>query len=274
VSLQIFPGGISGDEGVVVQKMRARQLDAAALTTTGLGAIARPTLILGAPGLITTYGELDAVRRQMAGQFNGMFEEAGYRLLAWGDAGRIRIFSNRRIQSPADLASARPWVWRDNPIMVEFVRQAGANGVPLGLPEVYPGLQTNRIDTVFSSAVAAVGFQWFSRLQYVGGQSSGVVIGALVIKRECLDSLPPVARDFMIRTAAETASNRSLQRAGQALDDRAFSALQSRGLEVLDFQESRREWERLGEQVTDSLVGRLYSRELLDQVRGIVARER
>jgi len=272
VRLQIFAGGVAGDEGAVVRKMRDRQLDAAAVTTTGLGAISRPVLILGAPGLITSYRELDSVRRHLAGRFDQLFERAGYRLLGWGDAGRIRLFSNRRIQRPTDLRAARPWVWRDNPIMVEFVRAVGANGVPLGLPEVYPGLQTGQTDTVFASALAAVGFQWFTRLRYMGGQSSGIVVGALVMRQESLDAIPAVARDFMIRTAAAAASNQELQRAGRALDDRAFTALQGRGLEVLDFQEYRSEWEALGARVTNSLAGRLYSQELLDEVRSVIAR--
>jgi len=274
VRLQIFAGGVAGDEGVVVRKMRDGQLDAAAVTTTGLGLIARSVLVLGAPGLITDYAELDHVRERLAPRFDRIFDEAGYRLLGWGDAGRIRIFSNRRVLQPQDLRAARPWVWRENPLMVEFVREAGANGVPMGLPEVYPALQTGQIDTVFSSALGVVGFQWFTRLRYMGGQSSGVVVGALVIKKETLERLPPGARDFLIRTAADFAGSSRLQALGRELDDRAFSSLQRRGVEVLDMQSHRGAWERTGRAVRERLAGRVYPRELLDEVESLVAEVR
>jgi len=270
VRLQIFAGGVAGDEGVVVRKMRVGQLDAAAVTSTGLGIIAREALVLGAPGLVQTYEELDYVRERLASRFERVFEESGYRLLGWGDAGRIRVFSNRRILRPQDLRAARPWVWSDNPVMVEFVRETGANGVAIGLPEVYPGLQTGQIDTVFSSALGVVGFQWFTRLRFMSAPASGVVVGALVMRESALQGLPIDAREFLVRTAAEYAGSARLQALGRELDDRAFASLQRRGIEVLDLQSHRGDWERVGRAVRERLVGRVYSRELLSQVEGLL----
>lgn len=266
VRFQILAGGVAGDELDVVRKMRAGQVDAAALTTTGLGAISRPVMVLGAPGLISDYAQLDRVRSTLATEFDGLFAQAGYKLLGWGDAGRIRMFSNRRIARPADLRAARPWVWRDNPVMVEFIRSAGANGVPLGVPEVYPALQTGMTDTVLASALTAVGLQWFSRVQYVSAQASGVIIGALVIKQDRLDALPANARDFILRTSSEATSNEAMRTGGRVLDDRAYRALIGRGLEAVDTEAHRAEWEEVGRQTRERLVGRVYSAELLRRV--------
>ena len=41
-------------------------------------------------------------------------------------------------------------------IFIEFYDVIGASGVRLGVPEVYPGLQTNMVDVVASSALTAV----------------------------------------------------------------------------------------------------------------------
>jgi TRAP-type transport system periplasmic protein len=271
VGVQVYPGGASGDEKVMVRKMRADQLDGAAVTVTGLGFIARPSLVLAAPGVIMDYAELDLVRRDLAGTFDKMFEDAGYILLGWGDAGRTRLFSQKQIRRPADLRSVRPWVWGDNPVMVEFMRTVGANGVRLGVPEVYPGLQTGMIDTVTASALSAVALQWFTRLKYVSGQPSGVIVGALVLRKDKFDALPKDVQRTVRRLAK--VGDAELRKA-RDMDDRAHQALIQRGMKPLAVESHALEWEKAFRKTTASLAGRVYSRALLERVLAVVMKAR
>ena len=178
VELKMYFGGVSGDELTVVRKMRAGQLDGALLTSHGLGALVRQVLVLQAPGLIGSYPELDEVRDALAPELQGLFRSAGYELVSWGDSGRIRIFSQHKVQAPSDLKRVRPWVWRGSPTMAAFINAAGANGVSLALPEVYGALQTGMVDTVIASSVGVLGFQWYTRLATMSKQSGGIVVGA------------------------------------------------------------------------------------------------
>lgn len=271
VGLRIYAGGSAGDEKVIVRKMRVGQLDGAAVTVTGLGLIARPTLVLAAPGVILDYREIDLVRKEMAGQFNKMFEDAGYDLLGWGDAGRTRLFSEKDIQKPSDLKTARPWVWTDNPVMVEFMRTVGANGVPLGVPEVYPMLQTGMIDTVVASALTAIGLQWFTHLKYMSSETSGVIIGALIMRKDKMNALPKHVQDLIRQTAKTGAAE--LQKA-RGLDDRAYTALLQHGMKLSNVKPYEKQWEDAFRKTTKNMVGRLYSQKLLDQVLSIVAKVR
>ena len=86
-------------------------MDAAGVTTIGLGIVVRPVLVLSAPGVIETYEQLDRVREKMNGRFEEMFEDAGFILLAWADAGQGRLMSTTPILRPADLKLSRPWAW-------------------------------------------------------------------------------------------------------------------------------------------------------------------
>lgn len=267
VTVRLYAGGVAGDEKTVVRKMRAGQLDGALLTTAGLGALVRQVLILESPGLITTYGELDRVRERLRPEFHGLFDQAGYELVAWGDAGRVRVFSKKRIERPADLQKVRPWAWRDSPTMKAFVRAAGANGVVLGLPEVYAGLQTDMIDTVFSSSIGVVAFQWHAVLKTMGKQASGVVVGAYVIKKDKLEALPAEAQRYIRESAQRTESE--LMRDGRKLDDDASRALAKR-LTVVNMEDFTRAWDATARRAREALVGRLYSRELMDRVQKIV----
>ncbi len=58
-------------------------------------------------------------------------------------------------------------------------------------------------------------------------------------------------------------------RIGRKLDDDASRALAKR-LEVVDMTPFRGAWEATARRARDSLVGRLYSKQLLDRVQAIV----
>ena len=171
------------------------------------------------------------------------------------------------LERPADLRGVRPWVWRDSYTMKAFIEAAGANGVVLGVPEVYPGLQTNMIDTVISSSIGVLGFQWHAALKTMSKPASGVVVGAFIIKKDRLEALPEAAQRYIRDTANDTEAK--FMRIGRKLDDDASRALAKR-LEVVDMAPFRGAWEATARRARDSLVGRLYSKQLLERVQAIV----
>lgn len=272
LQLQVYYGGAAGDERSVVRKMRSNQLDAASVSTTGLGMIVREAMVLSAPGVIENYEQLDAVRNALAPELAEKFEDSGFKLLGWGDAGRVRLFSDRRIMRPRDMRAARVWVWRDNPVFVASLRAMGVTGVPLGLGEVLGGLSTGRIDTFPSSALAAVGLQWYSHARFVSAHPSGIVVGATVMRKETFDAFPEDVQEALLATSREAEG--SLLSAVRRFDDRAYAMLVDRGMTPVDASAHRAEWEAVGDQARQSLTGRLYQPELLERVQRIAARHR
>jgi len=95
---------------------------------------------------VKDYDQLARVRKALDGRFTKLFEASGFQLLAWADAGKVRIFSAHEFAAPSDLKSLRPWAWKDEPIFAHFLKVIGANPVRLGLNEVYAGLQTRMIE--------------------------------------------------------------------------------------------------------------------------------
>ena len=87
VELRFYSGGSQGDERDFIRKVRAGQMDAAGVSTTGLGIVARPVLVLASPGLITEYDQLERTRTALNDRFAKLFEDNGFVLLNWGVAG-------------------------------------------------------------------------------------------------------------------------------------------------------------------------------------------
>jgi TRAP-type C4-dicarboxylate transport system substrate-binding protein len=267
LELRFYAGGAAGDERDAVRKMREGQMDGAALTTVGLGQIVRPVLVLQAPGACRNFAEVDAVRTELAGQFEREFDAAGFRLLGWGDAGMARIFSNRPLLTPADMRQTRMWSWRDDPTWQSVLDAAKVTGVALGLPEVYPALRTNRIDAFPGTALAAVAFQWHTRATHVTRDSRGIVIGALVLKKEKFEALPPDLKTAVLETSDQ--AHKALAKAIRRDDQTAFDAIVKRGVTAVDGSAQAAAWDPVLQTARRSLVGKLYSAELLERVERI-----
>jgi len=264
LKLRFYDGGSQGDERDFVRKMRAGQMDGAALTTTGLGMLVRQVLVLSVPGVIEEYEQLDSVRAELGGRFEKMFETEGYTLLGWGDVGKTRLFSMEQIERPSDIKKLRPWVWKDDLIFAEFLKVVGANPVRLGVPEVYPALQTGMVDTLPASALAAVSLQWYTRLKYISKRNSGIIVGATIVRTDKFEALTEDQQNVLASTGirAHKALNRSIRRD----DDKSYATVLKRGLTAVDTSEHQAEWEEAGRQVRERLTGRVYPKSLLDAV--------
>ena len=263
LGLRFYAGGSQGQEQDYIDKMGSGQLDGAAITSTGLGQIVKPVLVLSAPGAIESYEQLDRVRRRMNGRFEQQFNRSGYQLLGWGDVGEARLFSKNRIAQPSDLRSRRPWVPSTDETFSEVLSVIGANPRRLGITEVYPALQTGMIDTVPGSALAAVSLQWYTKLRYYSKQSTGVILGATILKKSKFDGLSEEHRTALMETSER--AHRLLQRAIRREDARSLRVLDRR-LEAVDTSAHEAEWRQVAETARNNLAGRVYPRALLDAV--------
>jgi len=269
VELRFYTGGSQGDERDFIRKIRAGQIDAAGITTTGMGMVVRPILVLAAPGLITEIEQLYHVRTELRGRFEKLFRDAGFELLTWGDGGKNRLFSTTPFAKPIDLKSRRPWAWKDDPVFAGYLGVIGANPVRVGANEVYGGLQTRMIDTVPSSAIMAVAIQWYTKLNYMAKQNLNILIGGSIMKKELFDQLTPKDQEILLRTAERGA--RVMDKMVIRDDAKAYATLLKRGLKEVDLTPHQAEWDAVANKAREQLAGRVYSKSLLAEVTKLAA---
>ncbi|MFK7992222.1 MAG: TRAP transporter substrate-binding protein DctP [Sandaracinaceae bacterium] len=273
LQVQMYWGGAMGNERTMVRRLRIAALDGASLTSMGLGMIHRPVMVMQAPGVFSTYAQVDAVRADIGPELARGIESEGFHLLGFGDAGRVRLFSQGRpVQRPADLRRMRPWVPRSDSIFRQVLHEAGANGVPLSVGEVFGSLRTHTIDVVPSTAIAAAGLQWFTSLDHVTAGSDGFLIGGMVVRQGFVDGLSQADRDALDQSATE--NHERLLRGIRRGDERAYQALLRRGLSPVDTEPYRSEWEQLARRTRRALVGRVYPSALLARVERVAGAAR
>ncbi len=267
LKIRFFPDGVQGDEIDVVRKMRAGLLHAGAMTSVGLGEIQKPVLIFQTPLLFQNYDELDHVRDRLREQLDKAFESAGYILLGWGDIGYYYLFSNRRIQSIADVRNpnVKMWVRVDDPVRMHFSKTMGSIGIPLSVPQVLPSLYSGQINTLIASPLACIALQWHPRLKYMTDIPLGIGVGATIITKEKFDKLSPKSQQILNETAHKY--HKELIHRIREDNDKSVTALKKYGIQIVSVNNiDRAEWDKFAVQVQGELAGQIYSQELLDQV--------
>ncbi len=270
VKIRIYGGGSRGDEKVVIRKMKSGQLHGAAITSVGLAQIAKEVLVLQSPGLIQNYKQLDFVRKKMKTRFEKKLADAGFILLGWGDVGYTYLMSNTPVAKPSDLANAKPWVWSSDPVMAALYKAAGATPTPLPVPEVLQNLTTGVIEAFYGSPLAAIALQWFSHAQFITNQKITVGIGATVVTKSVWDKAS--AEQKALIQSVNAKYHGLLKKKIRADNSKAVKTLKKRGVEIV--QPDKAAWQSLFKKVQEDLVGKVYSRELLNEVRKLVSSAR
>jgi TRAP-type C4-dicarboxylate transport system substrate-binding protein len=267
VKVKFFFSGSQGDERDVVRKMKLGQIDGSAITATGMGLIKGDVRVLELPFLFKNDKELDYVRDKMAPDFEKQFADAGYVLLAWGDVGWTHLYSNIEVKSKAELAQTKMWAWTDDPIVRTFFKRLGVNGVPLGVPDVLPSLQTGLINACYGSPLAAVALQWYTKVKFATSTPINYSIGALVLRKEAFNQLSPEDQQVVMTAGREMGAE--LKKAIRRDNERAKKAMEGSGIKFVATPDAFiAELDKEGKGVWDELSGgKLYASDLLEKVK-------
>jgi TRAP-type transport system periplasmic protein len=271
VGFEVYSSGVAGDEGDVIRKMKIGQLDAAMVTSDGLGLMVPEVNVLRAPGVISNYQQLEAVTRGVLPEFSELFEKNGYKLISWGEAGEYRYFSREPVRHPDDIKRMRPWLWPQSPVAQETWRTIGATPVPLGLPEVYGALSTRMIDLVESTSLAYVALQWHTTgLKHVTQQAHGMLMGAWVMNKSTFDKLSPQLQREVVRLALRNSELENVRT--RRSDQGALRRLTERGYTATPFSpEGQKAFDAAFASVRKRLTQRVYPAPLIARVMELAA---
>ncbi|OGR84630.1 MAG: ABC transporter substrate-binding protein [Elusimicrobia bacterium RIFCSPLOWO2_01_FULL_54_10] len=266
LKFRFYAGGISGDEKDMVKKIRFGQLHSGGFTGVGLGEIAPEARILDAPFLFKTSAEADHIYQAFDKEWRGAFEKNGYVLLGWAEVGFIYFFSNTPVRNLQDLKGVKMWMWEGDPIAEVSFKTMGVHPVPLSITDVMTSLQTGLIDGVYSSPLAILALQWFTKTKFMSDFQLANASGAVLISKKSFDALPKVQQDLLLATGKKYLSQ--LTHASRKENIQAIEALKRNGIQVTSLQspDDARKFEDMGRSARKALVGRLYSQDLLDKV--------
>jgi len=268
LGFKIYAGGVQGEDKDVMRRIRLGQIHSAGITGFGIGEISSSLRILDAPFLFRNHAEVDYLHEQFDGEFDKEFERNGFILLGWAEVGFAYVFTNTPVRKPEDMAGTKMWMWEGDQVAEAAFRALGVTPIPLSLIDVLTSLQTGLIDAVYGTPLSSIALQWYTRVKYMTHVPLANVSGAVVIAKKKFDTLPPDLQDILRRNGKTYMEK--LTRLSRKENDESIGTLQRNGVEIIEVTDPAllRRYAEIGKKARESLVGVLYSKDLLDRVEG------
>ena len=271
VELKIYPGGVMGNDGTVMRKMRIGQLQAAILTTGTFGKIFSDAQLYNLPMQFADFDEVDYVRERLDAMLQQGLEDNGFICPGFAEVGMAYAMSKRRVHSISDASGIKLWTPPGNEAAMKAITAFGISPVPLGMTDVLAGLQTGLVDSVATPLVGALALQWHNQLDYVLDLPFMYIYAVMVLPERSFKRLEEADRVIVRRllgeaVAAADARNRADHHAvRKVLQDQGLEFIQPSAAETRQWQDRARgaalDW------VKDGIVSREYHQLLTSHLR-------
>ncbi|MDZ7581519.1 MAG: TRAP transporter substrate-binding protein DctP [Deltaproteobacteria bacterium] len=273
VTFTVYAGGIAGDELDVLRKMQADRIHAAGFSGVGLGILVPPVRLLEAPLLFKTEAEIDFVKNELADRFAAEFEQKGFILLGFAEAGFVYFFSSASMSGPQGFDPLKMWVWKGDPVAKTSLEALGIKTYPLQLTDVTTGLETGMINAFYSPPAAAIAYQWHAKVGYMLDYPMVNSTGAFLIKKSVFDRLSKENRIILREASAGFCDE--LVHISRRVNAEAREVLLNAGIVFEKPTEDQlRRFETKARQIHADNIDRLYSRDLFDTVTTLLEERR
>jgi TRAP-type transport system periplasmic protein len=164
------------------------------------------------------------------------------------------------------MKNVKMWMWEGDPIAESAFKTLGISPIPLSITDVLTSLQTNLIDGVYTSPLAALGLQWWTRVKYVFSLPLADAAGAVVISKKAYEQLPPDLQEILLRNGKKYMSKLTAQ--SRQDNEKALQTLKNKGLKFSEntSKKSIAEYEDMGYKSRRLLINKLYDEDFLNRV--------
>ena len=266
VILRIYAGGVLGDEGEMIRKMRIGQLQAAAISAGGLADIDRSAYALMIPMMFASYQEWDYVRNKVNPELEAKLREKGFVVLAWSDVGWLYFFSKQPVQRPNQLKKMKLAASAREAATVQIMKWAGLKPVPISTADTVTGLQTGLIDALYLPLIFAEGSNLYRYARNMTDMKWAPLQGALIMHENAWKRLSPEQQQEVLTIAREVGER--LRQQTRRQEEKSLEAMKKRGLKVWPVDEaSLAEWHKTAQDAYSQIIEKLVPPQMFDKVR-------
>lgn len=257
VKIKFYPGGVMGDEKAILRKMRINQLQGAAITSGALTKFYKDTSLYGMPFLFSSQDEVLYVRKHMDNLIIKGLDKKGLISFGLAESGFVYLLSNNPVLSIGDLKKEKFWI-PDNASARNTVKAFALKPIPLPFGDVLAGLQTNLINTIVSSPIAAIALQWHTQVKYLTDMPALYTWATLVISKKAMNKLKE--KDKAIVQAVMEKSFKEIDKENQADNIAALAALKNQGINFVNpTKEQYSEWKSIALKGNKGLIDSGYN---------------
>jgi len=149
LEIKVFPSGVMGDEKQMIEQAQLGAIDMIRVSMAPVAAILPEIEVFTLPYVFRDEDHLHKVLDGEIGQQIGdkITGSTNSRLvfLGWMDGGTRNLITKQPVLTPEELHGMKIRV-QGSPVAINTLKAMGANAVPMGVSEVFSGMQTGVID--------------------------------------------------------------------------------------------------------------------------------
>jgi TRAP-type C4-dicarboxylate transport system substrate-binding protein len=249
VEVKYFPGGVMGNDAVVLRKIRLGQLQGGVLVSSELTSVYQDAPVYGMPFLVQDWDQVRRMRAAVDPILAKGLEANGMRLLGVSDIGFAYVMGAKPMRTRADMDGIKLWIPQNDEVASRTFGMGGISAIPLPIGDVFTSLQTGLVDTVVSTPSGAVALQWHGKAKHMVDLPLSFVVGFMVVDNKAWKKLAPADQAILSEVFAATALRMDAN--VRRDDESALAAMKKQGMAVasLDPAEEQR-WRDIGAKVT------------------------
>ena len=265
VKVNLYAGGVKGDDPEVVRQMRLGTVDAALLTAVGVAAIDKSVYALGVPMMYSSYEELYYVLDKLRPRLESALDSKGFVVLNWVDGGWVHFFSKSPVASPDDLRKEKLFQWADDSDAIGIWQSAGfVNIRPLPSTELASSIQSGLVTAFGAPPQVAVITQYYNHAKNMTDLNWNLLLGATVIRKQVWERIPADVRPALLEASQE--AGRRLRDDIRGSADKDVAEMKKRGLNVVAVPPPvRAQWVKIAESTYPNIRGKIVPADVFDE---------
>lgn len=253
IKFKFYPGGVMGDAVSVQRKIRIGQLQGTFIHSGGLASSYKDSQALNAPMLFRNFEEVDAIRAKFDGEFNQGFKDNGWLTYGLIEGGFAYAMTSVPVADMATLKQQKLWLPSNDPLTAKIAKSFGISPIVLNIGDVLTGLQTGAINAIVAPPVGAITLQWYSQTSHLIDAPFMYTYGVIALTEKAFAGVTDADRQILNREL--TLSSQTLDGIARADNLKAFSALESLGIEIVPLEsEARATLEREASDAVEKLL--------------------
>ena len=277
VVFDVYWGGVMGDEEDYIGKMRTGQLQGALVSASGgiTAAVCPDLSVLELPFLFNAwaFGEVEYVTDKIRPRLLKEAEKRGYKILLITAIDFDQIYSTKHnIKTIEDIRGAKMLTWF-GPLENKMLKSLGVSPIPVNVPEVVSSMKTGIANMAISPSMWWVGAQLYPDTKYVNPLPIRYVPGLGVLNLDAWEKMPDKYKESI--EALLVKNEKKFKQVMRDCNEKSYKAMIKYGIkEVKVTPEELERFKKATRPVWDTLAGKSYSREILDEVIGYLAEYR
>ena len=146
VNVEVFHGGVLGSQPDALEQVRLGAIEVGNFNLGPIGPIVKEANLVSLPFIFKSVPHMFRVLDgEAGGTIANAMADAGLKPLAWFDAGARSFYSQKPINTPADVEGLKIRVM-NNDLYTSMISAMGGNPSPMAFSEVQQALQTGVVD--------------------------------------------------------------------------------------------------------------------------------